>query len=74
MNKITIEKIAPVKGAAEYLAVSHKGKWAVAMYPHDDPEAGSVVQTCNTWESASKATARWQKKENALILKHHTNE
>lgn len=63
-----MEKIKPVTGAAEYLAVSHKGAWAVAMYPPDDPEEGSVIQTCRTFEAAFNAAAKWQKKENKVVL------
>lgn len=67
-----MEKVIPVPGAAEYLPVAHKDKFAVAMYPSDMPDCGSVIQTLGSYDAAHKAAAKWQRKENKSVIKSKT--
>lgn len=53
----------PIPGAATYWA-DHKN---VVM--KDTEGSLSVIQTCKTEEAACNAALRWQKKENAAVLR-----
>lgn len=64
-----IEFISPIRGAAEYVAEKMgDGKYAIVMYP-DGENTGSVIDKRSTYELARKCANRWQKKENAAVLK-----
>lgn len=65
------EKIQPVKGAAEYIAMELGGKWSVLMF-ETKRSSGTVIETYTYQESAEKAAIRWQKKENKAVLKNPT--
>ncbi len=68
--------IEPVPGAAQYQAEKMAtNKWAVVMYPSDEPNFGSVVQNgFLSFDTARKSANSWQKKENRLVLKYHTRQ
>lgn len=65
-----LEKIQPVKGAAEYVAMEIGDKWCVVMF-ETKRSSGSIIETFNYQEPAEKAAIRWQKKENKAVLKNN---
>lgn len=64
-----IEIVEPLKGAALYVVSQSIMGHTIVMYPSDG-SAPSVIDSCiKKYDSAVKRRNRWQKKENAAILK-----
>lgn len=67
-----IEIVEPLKGAALYIVSQSIMGHTIVMYPSDGSAPSIIESSIKRYDSAFKRCARWQRKENAAVLKNHS--
>ena len=67
-----IEYLAPIPGAAEYKVVNTVLGYKILMCPPDGETPSVIDSGIKRYETAHKRAIKWQKKENAAVLKSNS--